>query len=237
MRKVPLAAALVTALAFAFLVGLGVWQLQRLAWKEAIIARIAARANAAPQPPPPRAEWAALRPDDYDYRRVRVSGRFVQGKVARVFRPSAPGGTSGEGPGYVFLAPFETKDGIVVVNRGFAPLARADDVAAPPAGETQVEGLMRPPEPRNAFTPPDTPEKGLWYTRDGPAIAAALGFAQAAPFTIDADRVPGVALPRGGATEISFPNNHLSYALTWFGLAATLLVVFGLWVRRRGASA
>lgn len=234
MRRVPLTAALVAALAFAFLVGLGVWQLQRLAWKEAIVARIAARAKAAPQPLPPRAEWAALRPDDYDYRRVRVSGRFVQGKVARVFRPSAPGGASGEGPGYVFLAPFETAEGVVVVNRGFAPLARADDIAAPPAGETEVEGLMRPPEPRNAFTPPDAPGKGVWYTRDGPAIAAALGFRQAAPFTIDADPVPGVALPRGGATEMSFPNNHLSYALTWFGLAAALAAVFVLRLRRRG---
>ncbi len=235
MRRPPLKATLAAALAFALLVGLGVWQLERLAWKETVIARIAARAKAAPQALPPRAQWAALRPEDYDYRRVVARGRFVPDRQVRVFRASAPGGVSGEGPGYVYLAPFETADGVVVVNRGFAPLARADAIAPPPSRETEISGLMRPPEPRNAFTPADTPDKGLWYTRDGPAIAAALGFPQAAPFTIDADPAPGVALPRGGATEMSIPNNHLSYAFTWFGLAGALAVVFALWARRRGA--
>lgn len=233
MARMSVGGWLAAGLAFALLIGLGVWQLERLAWKEAAIARIAARAQAAPQPLPPRDQWAALLAQDYDYRRVSLHGRFLPVRPARVFRASAPGGPPGEGPGYVLIAPFETAQGPVLVNRGFVPLARIEAAASPPQGERELVGLMRPPEPRNAFTPADRPDKDVWYTRDGPAIAAFMGLIDAAPFTVDLERAPGIDAPRGGVTEMAIPNNHLSYALTWFGLAGALAVVFALFARRR----
>ena len=131
--------------------------------------------------------------------------------------------------------------GVVLVNRGFAPLAwkdRPDMRAAPPQGEVEIFGLMRPPEERNAFTPADEPAKGLWYTRDPAAMAAALKLDHPAPFGIDLDADPRASgWPRGGATELNIPNNHLSYAWTWFGLAATLAGVFGVWAWGRGQRA
>jgi surfeit locus 1 family protein len=98
---------------------------------------------------------------------------------------------------------------------------------------------MRGPEARSMFTPADDPAKGLWYTRDVAAMAKAFGLSDVAPFAIDEEQAAGASpqWPRAGGTELSAPNNHLSYALTWFGLAATLLVIFGFWLRRRGAPA
>jgi surfeit locus 1 family protein len=221
--------ALVALAGVVVLISLGIWQLHRLAWKEALIARIEARAKAPPTPLPPQSEWPALKPDDYEYRHVILRGRF-DGREALVFRGSGP--EAGEGPGYLLLAPLLLPDGsAVIINRGFVPSA-AKDLAthAPPAGEATVTGLVREPEPRNLFTPADQPEKNLWFTRDPGAIAGHFGLSRAAPFSVDADYSGDPkALPRGGTTVIAFPNSHLGYALTWFGLAAALAGVFGAW--------
>ncbi|WP_026607322.1 SURF1 family protein [Methylocapsa acidiphila] len=220
--------ALVVA-AEAILAGLGVWQLQRLAWKTGVIAQIEARAEAAPEPLPPQAEWGDLRPDDYEYRHVWLSGRYENDKEALVFRAS--GGPRRE-PGYLVLAPLRLRSGAyVLVNRGFVPLDRKNAEtrsAGNIEGETRVTGLMRRPEPRNFFTPRDDPASGSYFTRDPGLIAAHFALAPAAPFSIDADDapVPG-GWPKGGATELAIPNNHLSYALTWFGLGLSLAGVFG----------
>jgi surfeit locus 1 family protein len=225
--------ALVTLAGIAVLISLGIWQLQRLAWKEALIARIEARAKAPPSPLPPQSEWAALKPEDYEYRHVSLRGRF-DAREALVFRGS--GREAGEGPGYLVLAPLLLPDGAaVIINRGFVPSAAKDPAShAPQAGEVTVTGLMREPEPRNLFTPADQPDKNLWFTRDPGAIAADFGLTRAAPFSVDADSSGDPkALPRGGTTVIAFPNNHLAYALTWFGLAAALAGVFGSWAWTR----
>jgi surfeit locus 1 family protein len=93
---------------------------------------------------------------------------------------------------------------------------------------------MREPEPRNLFTPADRPDQDQWFTRDPAAIAAHFGLSRAAPFSVDADYSGDPkSLPRGGTTVIAFPNNHLGYALTWFGLAAALAGVFGAWALQR----
>ncbi len=231
--------AIAALIAFVILVGLGVWQLQRLQWKEALLARIAARIHQAPEALPVRSQWATLAPDDYDYRHVAARGRYLPGE-ALVFRASAPAAAdSGAGPGYQVFAPFALESGgIVLVDRGFAPLAWKDQPAVrtpPPAGVVEVAGLMRPPEDRNLFTPADEPAKGVWFTRDPAAMAAALKLADVAPFAIDRDADPNQkGWPHGGATELNIPNNHLSYAWTWFGLAATLAGVFGAWAWSRG---
>ena len=218
-----------TALGIAALVALGVWQLHRLAWKEALLDAISSRVHAPPVAPPPTAQWSRLDPSDYEYRHVRVEGSFEPGKQALVFRNlSSPRGPYG-GVGYLVMAPLRLADGsAILINRGFAPqeLRESPRIAAP--ASAVVTGLMRSPEARTLFTPADDPAKGEWFTRDPAAIAAALNVNDAAPFTIDADASGD--LPEGGETILDFPNNHLSYALTWFGLAIALGGVFAAFV-------
>ncbi len=227
-----------TCLALAVMLGLGVWQVQRLNWKNDLIAKIEARTHGAPAPLPPQNEWRELRAEAYDYTRVSVIGRFEHEREILIFRGTADGKASGAGPGYQVLTPLRLADGShVVINRGFVPLASKDPntrKAGLIVDEVKITGLMRAPEARNAFTPPDNPAKNEWFTRDPAKIAAHFGLEKAAPFAIDADAtpVPG-GLPVGGSTVLSIPNNHLSYAVTWFGLALTLLGVFGVFAARR----
>ena len=229
------APALATLVAFILLVGLGVWQLHRLSWKEGLIAEIDARAHAAPAALPPAADWSALRPNDYEYRHVALSGTFDNAKETLVFRPSE------DGPGYLVMTPLAlAAGGTVIVNRGWVP-DRLKDHAARAAGDragpVTVTGLMRAPEARNLFTPADDAATGQFFTKDPTTIAAHDGIA-AAPFIVDADATPvnPGGWPRGGATVIDIPNNHFSYAMTWFGIALTLLGVFGsfAWKRLKG---
>lgn len=214
------------ALGVGLLCGLGVWQLQRLAWKETLLADMAARMGAPAEPLPSEAGWPQLDPGNYDYRHVQVSGSFVHEKEAHVFRAR-----DGE-PGYLVLTPMRLSSGsFVIVNRGFVPQA-AKASSARSAGLTpgtvSLTGLMRPPEGRNFFTPADDPANNIWFTRDPGQIAAHAGLAPVAPFTIDADLDPQRdSLPRGGGTLVALRNDHFAYALTWFGLAAALAGVFG----------
>ena len=226
--------------AFALLVGLGVWQLKRLSWKLGLIAEVTARVHAAPAGLPPASAWPALKPDDYEYRHVRATGTFDYADDVLVFRAlGSPRGRYG-GPGFFVVTPLRLADGSsVLVNRGFVPQGketRAARAAAEVAGPIIVTGLMRSPEWRTWFTPADEPGKRLWFTVDPASIAAATRIARAAPFTIDEDAGAAAGgLPQGGETVLSFPNDHLSYAFTWFGLAAALLVVSGLYAWRARA--
>lgn len=226
--------ALATLLMGLFLVGLGVWQLRRLAWKEALIREVAERTAAAPVGLPPRADWAALKPDDYAYRHVVATGTFDHAGEVRVFRPLEDARGPFRGIGDLILTPFRlSTGGTVIVNRGFVPEERLDPAtraAGQVSGPVTITGLMRETEARNAFTPADDPATNRWFTRDPAAIAASLHLADAAPFTIDEDAggAPG-GLPQGGETVLSFPNDHLSYALTWFGLAVGLAGVFAVY--------
>ncbi len=228
---------LATALATALLVGLGLWQIQRLAWKDDLIATIASRATAVPVPLPAETEWPGLRPGDYAYRRVSLSGTFEHDKEVHVFRTLGEARGPAHGVGYLVLTPLRLASGAhVIVNRGFVPAERVDAATRPGgalAGAVTLTGLMREPEPRNWFTPADAPDRAAWFTRDPGAIAAAFHLDRAAPFSVDADAqdLPG-GLPQGGETVLNIPNNHLSYALTWFGLALGLLGVFGAYAFR-----
>ncbi len=230
---------LCAAATFALLVSLGFWQLQRLAWKEGLLAKIESRIHAAPVALPPQAEWPRLVQDDYEYRHVTATGTFEHDREVLVFRASGPNEGLSQ-PGYFVVTPLRLSDGAhVLVTRGFVPESLRDPATRPAgqmAGLVSVTGLMRAPEPRNAFTPPDEPARGVWFTRDPKLIASHFGLERPAPFTIDADAVPlPGGWPRGGVTVVAITNDHLSYALTWFGLAGTLLGVLGvvLW-RRRG---
>jgi len=237
---VPGAAALV---GIAILCALGTWQLQRLAWKEALIARVGARVEAAPVAAPGPDAWPDLDQDWIDYRPVRLSGSFHHADEVHVFTSiGQPVGRYG-GPGYWVMTPLETDDGwFVIVNRGFVPedhkLASTRS-GGNRSGAVVVTGLARPPWTGNVFTPDDDPAGNVWFRRDPHAIAAAIGLPldRVAPYTIDAAFDPTLpdGLPQGGETRISFPNDHLQYALTWFGLAAALAAVFAVfaWGRLR----
>lgn len=226
--------------ALAILLSLGVWQLQRLAWKEGLLARLESRMAAAPVALPPQADWPALVRGDFEYRRVRATGTLLHDREVYIFRAGGGQGTRGRGPGYHVLTPLRLEGGaFVLVNRGFVPERLKDPATrkdtAPP-GTVTVTGLLRAPEGRNAFTPPDKPQQRIWYTRDPEAMGAQLGLRRVAPFVIDQDLRTDLAAdqwPKGGAARINIPNNHLSYALTWFGLALTLLGVFGAFAWRR----
>jgi len=166
-----------------------------------------------------------------------LRGVFDHSKESYLFRASATGAASG-GPGYEIITPLALDGGgVVFVNRGFVPAELKDPSARPGgqlSGQVEIAGLMRRPENRNFFTPADEPGKNLWFTRDPGALAAHWGLADAAPFTVDADATPNPGgWPRGGATVTTIPNNHLSYALTWFALAATLTGVAAIFIARR----
>jgi len=220
-----------TALTCAVLVGLGVWQLHRLAEKESLIARIEARAKAPPAPLPDEASWPALRPEAYEYCHVEIEGNFDHAKETLVFRATGGGTTGVNEPGFLVLTPLRLRAGAyVIVNRGFVPAELKDRTtrfAGEISNETRVTGLMRAPETRSFFTPRDDPEKGLFFTSDPISIASRLGLENSAPFLVDADdlTIPG-GWPKGGTTELALRNNHLAYALTWFCLAFACLAVF-----------
>jgi surfeit locus 1 family protein len=209
-------------LLFAILCGLGVWQLERLQWKLALIARVDSHMAAAPLSPD---QLLAMNLDDVQYRRVTLNGRFDHAREAYVF-------TTDEGAAvYHVLTPFQTGDGkVLMVDRGEVPkdkLNPATRAAGNVAGAMQVTGVWRVPDAPGAFTPPPDAAKRIWYARDLAAIAVADHLALAAPVVIEADATPNPGgWPRGGRTVVSFRNQHLSYAVTWFGLALGLL---GIW--------
>ena len=214
---------IVCVLLFAALCGLGTWQLERLQWKLALIARVNSHMAAAPEAPD---SILTMNPDDAQYRRVALRGRFDHAHEAYVFT------TDAGAPVYHVLTPFIIDDGrVLMVDRGEVPkelLDPATRLAGNVAGEVRVIGVWRVPDAPGAFTPPPDPGKRIWYARDLAGIAQADHLALAAPVVVEADATanPG-GWPKGGQTVVSFRNQHLSYAVTWFGLALGLL---GIWL-------
>ncbi len=201
-------------LLFAALVALGMWQVQRRAWKHDLIARVEARVHAPPAPFPAQADWVSPSAARDEYRRVVLTGRFLHDRSALVQALTARGG------GFWVLTPIATDAGIVLVNRGFIP-ARGASYSRPP-GAVRVTGLLRMTEPGGGFLRRNDPAADRWYSRDVAAIARARRLPPpVAPWFVDAERAADPeALPIGGLTVIRFPDNHLVYALTWFALAA-----------------
>jgi surfeit locus 1 family protein len=229
------------ACAFAILIGLGVWQVKRLAWKEALIATVSERFAAPATALPPPSDWAHLDPADDEFRRVRVSAEFRNDKAALVFTTGSSLRAGEQGPGYWVFTPARFSGGIVMVNRGFVPEGRQDPAslhAGELAGRLDIVGVMRWPERPGLFTPDEEPAKNLFFARDSTAIAAAKDIGPVAPFYIELESpaAPG-GFPVAGALQPSFPNNHLGYAVTWFGLAAVLAASFAFWAVGRGRQA
>ncbi|WP_232816696.1 SURF1 family protein [Paracoccus zhejiangensis] len=212
--QVGLALILGVALTLCF-AALGVWQMQRLAWKLDLIQKVEVRVEADPVG---LSDLLALPPGEQDYRHVTATGQFDHGAETLVQAVTELGG------GFWVLTPLRTGAGTVLVNRGFVPPERADPATRPEGqvmGEVSVTGLARQSEPGGGFLRVNDPAADRWYSRDVAAIAAAKSLGPVAPLFIDADATPQPGgYPVGGLTVIAFRNTHLIYALTWFALAA-----------------
>jgi len=211
------------AILLLILCGLGTWQVQRLSWKRDLIATMNGHLADAPIG---LDRILGLHAEEAQYRRVTLNGRFDHAREAYVF---ATGGGTGV---YHVLTPFTTDDGrTLMVDRGLVTkehLAPASRAGGNVSGETQVTGVWRTPDRAGLFTPAPDAAHRIWYTRDLAAIAAADHLTLAAPVVIEADATPNPGgWPKGGQTVVDLPNNHLSYAVTWFGLALCLL---GVWL-------
>jgi surfeit locus 1 family protein len=223
-RPAHVVVAILWVAAIVGLVALGTWQVERRAWKLGLIAQVEARLKAAPVAAPVMAG-----PED-NYRRVVVSGTFIAGRDSFVQASTV------RGPGWWVMTPMRSDNGrIVLINRGYGP----DRKAAPATpGRVAATGLLRLSEPGGGFLRSNDPAADRWYSRDVAAIAAKRGIGPVAPYFIDADgsrNAPGQ--PVGGLTVVSFPNNHLVYAITWYTLAMMAAAGFVYWIgllRRRG---
>ncbi len=226
----PLALALP---ALAILLALGTWQMQRKEWKEDLIAKITARTH---QPPVALAEIEKSSAADAEYARARARGTFRHESEQLLWEPDPK-----QGPGYHVYTPLRLADGrFILVNRGYvtealkSPSSRA---AGQLPGEAEIVGLLRAPPQRGTFDP-DRDAKGVWYWRDFDGMArAALGAdaGKAVRLFLDAEATPANpgGWPQGGTTRLTLPNRHLEYALTWYGLAATLVAVLIAFIASR----
>jgi len=224
------ALAVCAALAFAGFFALGTWQVERRAWKLDLIARVEQRVHAPAADAPGRERWPQVNAASDEYRRVRLAGIFLHDKETLVQASTRLGA------GFWVLTPLQATDGgIVLVNRGFVPFEaqeRSARKATEPQGQTTVTGLLRITEPSGGFLRKNEPATGRWFSRDVQAIAAARGLGNVAPYFVDADAAPSSpgatpAWPAGGLTVIAFPNSHLVYAFTWYGLALMVLAAAG----------
>ena len=210
--------------------GLGVWQIKRLHWKEGLIAERAAAVTAPPIPAPPS---AAVTPD-MEFRHVSDAGVFLNDK--EIFLGATSRALQS---GFQVLTPLKEPGGrIVFVNRGFIPGALKDRkkrLAGEPSGPVRVVGLLRlPPDGRpNWFLPDNRPDLNYWFWVDLPAMAKADKLGHVASFYIDADATPNPGgWPKGGVTRLALPNHHLQYVITWFSLAVAMIVIYVLFHRR-----
>ncbi len=212
------------------LVALGTWQIERLHWKLGLIAEM--HGNIAK--PPLTLPQALAMGQAAQYRRVRLTGRFDNRKEIYLFT-TGPGGE----PAYHVVTPFLMESGgAMLVDRGLIPPALLDPKrrrAGQLDGIRTIVGVWRTPDTTGPFAPkPDMPHR-IFYARDLAAIAKADGLRLAAPVIVEADANPNPGgWPKGGQTVVDLPNNHLSYAITWFGLAWALVCIYFSWHVSRG---
>ena len=209
------------------LIGLGTWQVQRLHWKEGIIARIAAAEAEAPVP-------LVDRPAPYT--KVAVQGRFLFDRAA-LYGAEVRDTRAGPTMGSQQIVPLERAGAPpILVDRGWIPQKRGSPLDDP-AGVMTVVGYLRPGETPSWFSATDDQAARQFYTLDPNAIASAVGIARPEPFVLvalgaskpEVYPAPAQHLPRP-------PNNHLSYVITWYGLAVSLVVIFFVWVRKASRS-
>jgi surfeit locus 1 family protein len=232
LAELPLGPSLMTLTGLIILIGLGVWQLQRLQWKTEIIATIEAQL-ALPASPLPTGPIGA---DAWRFRKVTVEGRFHHDKEIHMYAASSVGK-----PGYLIITPLERADGsFVFFNRGWVPMDKRLPEARPEGqieGQVQLTGITRKPWPQNTFVADNEPEANIWFFGDLDGMAKFRGIVQYAPLFVEADASPNPGgLPIGGQSRLKISNDHLNYALTWFSLAIALLIVFGFFAAEQRQS-
>lgn len=210
---------LIGILGAAVLVALGIWQVQRLEWKTSVLDEIEARIGAEPVAVPEDAD-----PTRDRYLPVRATGSFGEEEVHILVS------TREIGPAFRVISPFTTEQGRrILVDRGIVPDEAKEDRR--PAGAATIRGNLHWPDEVNAFTPDRDVARNVWFARDVGALADALGTEPVLVILRETSQAePGVTpLP---VDTSGIPNDHLEYAVTWFGLAAVWVLMTGLWVRR-----
>jgi surfeit locus 1 family protein len=214
-----------TLIGTAILVTLGIWQVQRLQWKEALLAQLAANTAA----PAVSLAEAAARPDP-EYMRVSFTGQYRHDawmKMISTFQGSQ---------GWTILTPAVTADGYaVIVDRGRVPGQMLEHFSRP-GGDLVIEGVIRTyRRGQGMFDPENDPRANLWYWWDVPAMLAASRLPDGLkPFPYVVQLLPAASasdFPRPEEPKANLTNNHLGYAITWFGLALTLMGVAGVYIR------
>ena len=227
----------------ALFAGLGLWQLQRRVEKHALIAALTERLAAAPGSLPSPAQWSALTPATDEFRRVRFAATYQPLPDAMVYSSGSAVREDVSGPGtWAFLPAALPTGETVVINAGFVQNTMQDRdqqdraVARLITNEpVMLTGYIRFPEAAGALTPSENPARRLWFTRDHVAMARALGWGgdgqKVAPFYIDLEQpVPASGVPKPGPLEVHLKDDHLQYAITWFGLAGAVAIAFGVWL-------
>jgi cytochrome oxidase assembly protein ShyY1 len=234
--------ALIALIMVSVLTSLGVWQLRRKDEKHALIAVLTERLAGAPVALPLATEWNALNPAHDEFRRVSFSATFEPKPDVMVYSSGSAVRNDVTGPGtWAFMPARLTNGRVVVVNTGFVQNTMQDRVQQDRAVSRLVTGTpiamtgyIRFPEQPGSFTPHEDAVKRLWFSRDHRAMAQALGWGDVAPFYIDLEApVPASGIPKPGPLQVHLKDDHLQYAITWFGLALVVAVAFGFWVRGR----
>ncbi|ARQ57179.1 SURF1 family protein [Rhizobium sophoriradicis] len=236
-RRLPVITGVLVLIALAILISLGTWQVERLHWKEGLLADIAARQAAAPVPLAD-IEAIAASGGDIEYRKVTATGRYINNKERHFFAT-----WRGQAGFYVYT-PLELADGrVLFVNRGFVPYENKEPemrMQGQLTDQQTVTGLARAklPGKPSSLVPDNDVAKNIFYWKDLDVMADSVGLekGRVIPFFVDADSAPNPAgLPIGGVTQVDLPNDHLQYAFTWYGLAAVLVVVVAIsWFRKPG---
>jgi len=232
----------------AVLLSLGFWQLQRRLDKHALIAALTERLAAAPVALPAPRDWAGLDPARDEFRRVTFTATYDQRPDAMVYSSGSAVRDDISGPGTWAFVPARLPSGeSVVINAGFVQntmqdRAQQDRAVAPlrSGAPVTLTGYLRFPDPGGALTPAGDSVKRLWFSRDLRGIAAALGWGEVAPFYIDLETpAPASGVPKPAPLSVHLKDDHLQYAITWFGLAGAVAIAFGVWLwgRRRSAVA
>ncbi|AUG54146.1 SURF1 family protein [Thalassospira marina] len=234
LKTRPTVAISVTAgLALLVLLALCVWQVERLFWKENLIAEREARASLAPVEFP--VDVTKTDPD-LAFRAATAHGRFLHDQEMYLMARTMQGSV-----GYQVITPLEQADGrIILVNRGWVPDDKRDPATRAEgevAGQVDVTGVIQIARPRHWAQPENDPLKNQWFYVDPPRMAEEAGGELASPYYLEADDTPNPGgLPKGGQARVVLPNNHLQYAITWFCLAVALVVIFIVYHRRPPAS-
>jgi surfeit locus 1 family protein len=205
----------------AVLLALGIWQMQRLTWKEGVLAQINARMSAAPAALPDAPTEA-----EHEYLRVQAEGTLAPGEL-HVYTSAPP-----RGVGYRVIAPMETSGGRrILLDRGFVPIEAKDN--ARPTGPLRVEGMLLWPDETDRFISPPDRERNIWFARDVVQMAEALG---TEPLLVVVAASDDPEAPTPLPVGVNIRNPHLEYAVTWFGLTAVwaVMTLYLLWrIKRR----